>query len=341
MDSHGICNRNKEAKLPKRVIRIDGDSKMKLQIQSPGTISGKYACLSYRWGGEGNICLLRSNLKYFEENIPESQVPQLFKDVREFITRLEIEYLWIDSLCILQDDEDDWRVEAAAMADIYSNAFFTVAATCNNKCQESLFSSTPAEFQPIEIAKQDGNTVCIRRKIPHPWSHHRLDRAEQRKIFPLLSRGWVYQERLLSKRFIHFTKCEIQWECMEGKFCECRHDEDFYSKKGKTDTDELSWTSFVSEFTSYDLTMYKDNLPAMSGLAMRYNKVTKMKYLAGLWKENLTYDFNWTRHTGSRYGGANLLDARPKPRSAPTWSWASIKSMVSWIGKACQSIKFL
>ena len=120
-----------------------------------------------------------------------------------------------------------------------------------------------------------------------------------------------------------------------------RHKEDLYSKQNKLNSDKVSWKSLVSDFTSHDLTMHKDNLPAISGLAKRYNKAREKKYLAGLWLDTLEYDLYWNRRTGSGYGVTNRLDARPSPRSAPTWSWASIKSIVSWTGEECRSIEFL
>jgi hypothetical protein len=91
-------------------------------------------------------------------------------------------YLWIDSLCILQDT-DDWNSEASKMAAVYSSSDWTVAASKGSRADEGLFSTVGSNhtLRPLKFTKADGELVevFIRRKISH---------LDPKQKFPLLSR---------------------------------------------------------------------------------------------------------------------------------------------------------
>ncbi|KAH8586049.1 heterokaryon incompatibility, partial [Bisporella sp. PMI_857] len=90
---------------------------------------GDYITLSYCWGGPKNICLRKDNLEELESGIEIHFLPQTFQDAIEVTRKLDIRFLWIDALCILQDDSDDKLKEIWNMGEIYRDSFVTIAAS--------------------------------------------------------------------------------------------------------------------------------------------------------------------------------------------------------------------
>lgn len=246
---------------------------------------------------------------------------------------LRIEFIWIDSLCIIQDSEEDWREQAAAMASIYANGFLTIAATKSKDGRGGLFTAASSRLGTFTIPNPLTNGPAEYRihacpRITHfghsPqdwWSHD----------FPLLSRGWVYQERQLSQRMLHFGPSEILWECGEQVTCECRDIEKLFNLPGyiaggkykwrmlslsTAETWQLRqrWYDIVSEFTGLQLSRPSDRLPALAGLAGDMQRHRWGRYLAGLWEDTIIFDLAWMGH-----------GERADPWYAPTWSWASLE----------------
>lgn len=156
----------------------------------------------------------RANLAERKHAIPWDHLPILFRQALEFTYRLGAEYLWIDSLRILQGDELDWSVESKKMAGIYQNSKLTLAASWAENSNEDMFSSPKESVLGIrvegleKVGVVDDIYVCV--KLAHM--------LEQ---FPLLNRAWVYQERLLSPRYLHFSPVELICECNAEILCLC------------------------------------------------------------------------------------------------------------------------
>lgn len=328
--------------LPHRVLFVGNQAETTIQLVEDATSTAPYVCLSHRWGPDtGKVCLGKSNLNNFKAGILVTSLPQLFQDVIIVVWRLGLKYLWIDSLCIIQDDSRDWHQEAASMASIYENAFITIAATWYHGDNRSLFSSILPLYKSVEIGKIASHCVLLRPELPHPttrfFSSGRFDYPITPE-FPLFTRGWVFQERLLSKRIIYFTENEICWECMENNWCECLAQESGLKRRGTDgDVSQMEWHSIIEQYTSLDLSFHKDRLPAISGVAKRIGGARGWHYLAGLWMESLRSDLLWiVRDQFTR-------KPRPTPLVAPTWSWASVNSEVGWHYQvdACSFVRFL
>src|SRR3569833_1844265 len=109
------------------------------------------------------------------------------------------------------------------MASIYRNAFITIAATRSENDRSGCYSSRTDYDKDYEVVTEFQKTqpfrVFVRQKIAHFDSPQDSDTSA---AFPLLDRGWVYQERLLSPRFLHFATKELIWECREFTGCQCR-----------------------------------------------------------------------------------------------------------------------
>lgn len=301
----------------------------------------EYICLSHCWGRSELFQTRRETLHQRNHGIEWTDLPKTFQDAVKVTRSLGIQYLWIDSLCIIQNDDNDWRQESAQMHIIYRDSYLTIAASKSNGPNGGLFAVSSPNYMLREW-RVDSQTVCIRtrRKIHH---------FESSNQFPLLDRGWVFQERVLSRRILHFGPQELIWECMEEQACECSliasasSDEIGLGKKrlyrpvkvlGSDVWLMLVWWKTVQDYSALDLTYEKDIFPALSGVTQQHMAVRKSKYLAGLWENTFVHDLLWyvpnrTNLPGipeSRYNHG----LRPLKWRAPTWSWASIRSAVKY-----------
>jgi hypothetical protein len=245
-------------------------------------------------------CLTRkANYRGQLQDIPWHSLPLTFRDVITFIRTLGYEYIWIDSLCIVQDDDNDWRREAKCMGAYYGGAALTIASTGGNDCNSGLFSHAPVSSFHIKLDGHVKGTISARTIISHGlqavWNNI------QSENLPALRRGWIFQERLLSRRVLHFTQRELQWECGESTMCACG----FINKEPtdpkisyarflrSTGSDNLkgskmllhSWFRTVEEYSQLHLTYADDKFPAISSLAIQFSQKlgARYSYCSGLW----------------------------------------------------------
>lgn len=333
--NHRKCGADVSTALPNWVLHINwGLEQPHVRLVNGTSKMGKYICLSHHWGSDPSahpLRLLRSNKSEFEQGIPWSSIPRTFRDVLLVVRRLGIDFLWIDSLCIIQEDDDDWHREAAAMCQYYQSSWLTIAATISADSNQGLYSF----MDSFHGAKELSGSIFIRASLEHPFPTQKWDI----KRFPLLSRGWVYQERLLPPRVIQFTQGELIFECREGFWCGCGIYKSLEHNKvapkfsynqmllqGGSSNPEI-WHEIISEYSRHNLSFAKDKLPAISGIAKQLESSSKGKlgqYLAGLWEKNIKIDLLWYCTNRPR------LCERPQPRSAPTWSWASVGGGVAF-----------
>jgi len=333
-DREHNCTSTKERGVPCRVLDVRNGRVRLLGVQ--GDEHFNYACLSHCWGSSEDMLRMTSiNKSAFETEIPWHLLPQTFRDAIQFVRRLDqrlnVPFLWIDALCIAQDSEVDWQRESANMASIYRNAYVTLAATASRDasggCFKSSLGSDTAQFEfsaPLAVVGTSDNTV-------HPIRARKtLD--HRTASFPLLQRGWVFQERVLSPRMLHFAAGELIWECSVHSDCECASPElrRQFKPPGKSiylddadhywSPDRHLWRELITDYTKLSLTYPRDAFPALSGIAKMIASRLNDEYIAGSWKTNLISDLAWyfTAEAGK-------LCEPAKPWRAPSWSWASVK----------------
>lgn len=224
--SHPICPPVMDRPFPKRILAFEktsgGDIIVKVMNVGPGDKMGIYATLSHCWGVELPCVLTTDNLRSRQHGIPWMELPQTFQDAIQYCLELQISYLWVDALCIMQNDPEDWQDQSAKMADIYQNSYINLAATASDCGSSGCFPKTSRAYKEryLETPNTRGGyyQILIRQVISH-WavSPTLLSKSEN----PLLSRGWVFQERVLSPRVLHFCKHELVWECGQESLCEC------------------------------------------------------------------------------------------------------------------------
>ncbi|KAF4501857.1 tol [Fusarium agapanthi] len=173
-------------------------------------VSSRYIALSHRWGAVQPLMLFESLRDAFLENIPYDTIPPTFQDAIRLANALDVEYIWIDSLCIIQDSKDDWQTEAAQMASIYSLPYVTISATAAQDSAAGLREQHPMLKHPCVIMP---SWAGFENHIP-PVPVRIVNRSafcDAVLAQPLFRRGWVFQEWILSPRTIHVARDQLWW----------------------------------------------------------------------------------------------------------------------------------
>lgn len=246
--NHAQCPDFGEKQLPTRVIDVGlGGQEPFLHISSNGE-KGRYLALSHRWGDPSSshkkLLTLARNIASRRQGIPLAAFPKTFREAIEVARGLGIQHMWIDSLCIVQDDKADWAVEAGRMASVYADAFATLFADRAAHSDDGLFQSEGDRETPQQRSV---------RVLHHHHHHHHHDNKDSgdaaTKVFvqtqtdantasfatspvelfcqssqrtsQLACRGWILQEECLSRRKVLFTSTELLWECPATSICDC------------------------------------------------------------------------------------------------------------------------
>ena len=165
---------------------------------------------------------VRTTMATFNDHaqfIPYSSLSKTFQDAVEITRGQGVRYLWIDSLCIIQDSPLDWQIESSKMADIYQNSYITIAAVSSSDFRGGCFSLDKTRDMCMEFQENGKTTLIAVRECK--GSGQLRSQEDTSKAFPLFSRAWVYQERMLSRRVLYCNQNELQLECREGLVCEC------------------------------------------------------------------------------------------------------------------------
>lgn len=205
------------SELPTRIIdvgRYDAEPIRLVETSQEPAATGRYIALSHRWGDlrrEQRFCTYADNLTQRKERIEFDELPASFQDAVRVTRALGVRYLWIDSLCIIQEDPKDWAAESGKMEDVFSHAYCTIAAS---SAQSSLVGFL-GDRRP-----RDAFRLLTPGEVPLYLAEDIDDFRTDVENSVLSSRGWVLQERALSRRTIYFTSTQVYWECGNGVVCE-------------------------------------------------------------------------------------------------------------------------
>ncbi|KAN0119298.1 HET domain containing protein [Hyaloscypha variabilis] len=320
--------------LPSRFIEVgshEGNVEPRLVSSLGISPSERYTTLSHCWGANPESMPLqttKSTESAHKRSLPMAKLPKTFRDAVNVTRALGIRYIWIDSLCIIQDDMGDWEQEAAKMASIYEGTFLTLAAVDSYNSNGGLFLETvmsPVHFE-FKPRFSSGSKIAFARSLLKPRSNG--DRLYL-KNSPLYQRGWVFQEIMLSPRSIHFREHQMYWRCAvglrseDGTLDQSREnhphlnlfDQTIRGKDGLSKSLSLNetWWGWVSDYSSRVLTKPEERIPAMTGMIRYFQRLTGDKPILGLWEESFISDLNW-----------DFAERRTNaPLMGPSWSWLS------------------
>ncbi|KAK9784243.1 putative Protein kinase domain-containing protein [Seiridium cardinale] len=323
-------------RMPTRVLDVGvaTEDEVRLHLVNPDEKTNqRYVALSHRWGGVGEEFVqptTTNTIDKFKERINFKQLPKTYQDAIMITRSLHIRYLWIDSLCIIQDNNDDWTLQAQRMGDYYSSAYVTIAASSAVTPLDGILSRRPD--RDCVTINTSGETIRLATAIDD------FQADVQNSI--LNTRAWVLQERALSRRTLHFTSTQIYWECGEGVHCETlaqlRNPKSQFL--GDCDFPNLGLTYFKNEridFIQYIHTVYSglgltkdtDRSMAIAGLHQRIAQTFKGRFDYGIfwkWHERL---FLWRAEVA---GSLSRIEYAPK-QSVPSWSWMAYSGVIGYL----------
>lgn len=267
------------------------------------------------------------------DQLPSDKFSQTFSDAITVVKRLGGRFLWIDSLCIVQDDKEDWNHESSLMHKVYSLSTLTIAASHGKSGKAGIFSGrNPCEMlscplpSPFSDEEDRGQYFYFQPVLAGgPWQ---INVEES----PLCQRAWVFQEQLLSPRTLYFGKEQLLWACGEMEACESYPDPALFPKIDMTFSSRRllvdairkneeapwknpSWDSLVRTYSATKITFPTDRIHSLTGFFEALVAKAKVPYAYGTFlDETVAYSLLWFRYD-------TIPDARPLEFIAPSWSW--------------------
>lgn len=328
--THKSCSesRVRSPTLPTRLVDVlggsSGNGPPQLRVFDSHHSGIQYVALSHCWGKLKFPTLTQNNLEAFKISIPLEQLSKTFQDCIAVTRQLGFRYLWIDSLCIIQDDREDWARESVRMSSVYGGSSLTIAASAApNGSHGCIYEREPADIRPcaISIGKRSFHYSL------EDWST--FYRNSESSV--LGKRAWVFQERFLSPRVLYMGSKQLYWHCREDISCESNpngflqgHDKRHLAVWRSSWDVNQRWQKVVEEFSGGELSYDSDKLIAISGVAESLAGEFGRNYFAGHWEEELLRSLVWCVEGDIKEGKT----VRP-PYRAPSWSWASVKGLVS------------
>ena len=348
---------NNPAWTPTRLLNIgEADASPDCFLQLSNEVSPQpYITLSHCWGtpdGPRPPKLTTSNFDSMRACIRTEDLPRTFKNAIQVARSLGIRFLWIDSLCIIQDSMEDWRRESRLMNNVYRNSACNIMASAAVDCQGGLFfNRDPQRLGVFILENRQISNLSYESAVCFAQDYIDAN-SERGKDTPLHSRGWVCQERWLAPRQISFHSNQVFWECTKLKACEIfpsweasgDHGGNLLTRRptaaqaytnpvswhaeaaNQSDSVNFSWRAIVGHYTTCTLTEEQDKLIAIQGLANVYKLCEDDDYLAGLWRKYLPSGLVWTTRNGIQANGEATY--RPSTYRAPSWSWASVEGII-------------
>ncbi|KAH7084023.1 heterokaryon incompatibility protein-domain-containing protein [Paraphoma chrysanthemicola] len=326
---HPKCPQSKPHSLPTRVLEVSPSSTSNAVrlVETNGKV-GHYAALSYCWGTTRQLTTVQATLEAHKKSIDVERLPKTIQDAITTTRALCITYLWIDSLCIVQDSNEDKAKEISKMSSIYKSAMVTISAASVSDSndgflhdRQEVLERTQASYRLpyTDLDDQVGDLyICTDNQMGYSIKDYSKE--------PLDTRAWTLQETWLSPRLLTYGTGPLKWRCLSRNYTHglkenksddfdflayvqnhpfCYSDRIGFFKEAELATRHISstasendswsstWNSLVSNFQRRQLTVKTDKLPALSGIATEFQKLNKDMYLAGLWKSSLPWSLLW------------------------------------------------
>lgn len=343
--------------LPTRLIDVgpsDGTEPPKLIFTRSETVPGSppkvWIALSHRWGGSSSAVTKRANLNQMMKEICVADLPKSFRDAITLTRRLGQRYLWIDSMCIVQDEPEDWRREFPRMGDIYERSLLTIAAHNARGSDEGFLRERPQrELLPLMVFST--RTPVGDRKVYIRLPLANWETAVDGPASSLSDRGWVLQEAMMSPRTLNYCADNVFWQCRTMIHSEGYRSAMSYADMRRAATASPSaesfsrphnqktllvrlstmsisdacaaWRDLVEHYSTRALTKPEDRLPAIDGIAARFRMKLDCRYISGVFERDIHRSLLWRTYRGVHHCGQRV-------DRLPSWSWASSDASVRW-----------
>lgn len=332
VEKHKDCSKSATDWFPTRLLDIGSRGSPTFRLISSYQLDGeddRYMTLSYCWGKTQQLVLTTDTMVALRDGMAIEKLPKTFREAMLVAHAFGVRYLWIDSLCIIQDSEDDWEKESLLMCQVYSNSTCNIAASDSEDVHGGLFRERnnrdiPLASVPVII---DGQLRRYRILDEYYWD-------TQVKGSPLHRRGWVFQECLLAPRILFFTRKQLFWQCSAENSWRCEACPEGIPIKyhGSIRSDLVRktldhglpvsfpflrlWSRLIDEYCQCELTFPEDKMIALNGVLTLFQDLANESFVAGCPMSYILESLDWRVY-------------EPKPRvnrreRGPSWSWISI-----------------
>lgn len=353
---HELCNPYLTGEMPSRLLDIQREDPV--LVETSQLEHARYVALSYCWGIASKHPVVQTTEATFAKHqagVRFDSLPVLIRDVIFLAKALAFKYLWIDALCIIQNDADDWNKEAATICQVYSQASLTIITSRSDGTATSIFGTQ--KFFDFDAVIYKSVPLIFREDISRAHVINPVTPAGEDKD-PICYRGWTFQEAMVSKRAVYFGREELRWECNTWQNCQCGQLAKKLPLKCDLENFEYEWyrlwrvvnfcpvpsvkdafqvwATMVGFYTRRLLTKDRDRLIALAGLAQRFAEVLednfamRDSYLAGIWKSTIPFHLLWSVLPKGEWEQGGYQSSRPSCWRAPSWSWASMEAPIKY-----------
>lgn len=316
-----VFGKGEKPTLPTRVIDIGllGSGHEPRLILSNGA-RDHYVALSHCWGGAQHPPpkTSKDNVADQLNHIPWSKIPKTFADAMKVTRELGLRYIWIDSLCILQGDAEDWRRESRRMGSVYEGAYLVVAAADASDSSGGCFFEREenASTRLIEIPYLDSAGLARGSLYVGPTDN---DATADEYEGPLAKRAWITQEWILARHMAFFTRKGMVWSCKS-----IRSDMTVANRRPDA-ARRLKWPDIIVTHASRNLTYFTDRLISLDGIRTEIEKGNGYRYMHGVFENEMQSQLIW------RVKGDAPSNRRGNPIQAPSWSWVSSVTEIEFL----------
>ena len=363
LEKHSLCRPTTEfPNPPKRLIHVGNDTQHPFLVETfPDRQRVRWLSLSYCWGGETSMSLNHNTMDKLKNGVPLVDLDEAIQDAISVTRSLGIEYIWIDALCLRQDN-NEWNDELQKMNEIYGGSIVTLVSASSDSVKNRFLNKRNLDYIPVAYST-DPEDRRAKIFLSQEWNDSACEYNG-----PWSKRGWTMQEGLLPNRVLFYTASQLVWKCCEEQsfergvterikdriseiltysdhdnigfgsgflwtlptFLRFKRFKDYLptcldiTLMSHSDTFRL-WYDLIEDYTQRQFQDIDDRLRAISSLARMYSAmIQNLTYVAGLWREDLIRGLMWY------VPGATLIShgSADKPQASlkafPSWSWADV-----------------
>jgi Heterokaryon incompatibility protein (HET) len=347
--------------MPIRCIKVDMKNGKPIALENTETKKEPYITLTHRWDSDKptkRIEACQTIKGNFEDRLNGKgldDLPEHFRDAFKIAARLGVQYVWIDSLCIIQagDDGNDFNIQKSKMAQYYQHSLLTIATTANDYLTEGILKdpkTVPWSNPPVRLQYRGANSLAEAAGYFYVYKRkQRLidDYWENVRSVEVFNRAWILQEWMLSKRFLWYTPEGMFFEChsiaprtpageqisLDISKQELHYLFNLKQRLHWTNTSIMDfWYDAIEVNSTFDIGRISDRVPAVAGLGFEVaniiaavapgerqldeTAVRRVVYIAGLWLQDIHRGLLWEVDPSAP-------DATRSVESVPSWSWIS------------------
>ena len=327
---------------PGRLLNVNVSKNYVKLVQLNVSINARYATLSYCKSMKRDSFTTLRTLKSNLQSIKISKLPRSIQEAIIVTRRLELPFLWVDSLCIVQGSQKDNDLETSKLPQIFTNAVVNIVAANNDSASKSFLRPCAVTEERLQSAIRmpaycpDGRSGSI-----YISMQPQITFEEE----PLNTKAGALQELWLAPRLLFFSSNQLQWQCLTASLADGGHEtcSDFHKKRieilqaGKSMKPSLEsrdhyirlWEDIVRDYTNRTVAEEEDKLPGIAGIAADFHNIflsfdRNEQYAAGLWTSSMPTLLMW--HQIAAHSA--LCPSAPTKYRAPTWSWASVDGTI-------------